>query len=136
MVFPTSTSSSAAAGSRSGPSSMSAAGPGARRPPPRARPPEVRALLVDPPGRVARAGQIMQEAGVTSRVTVAGQSFFDPLPAGADLYLLKSVLNDWPDEPTVAILRRCAQAARPDSSIVVLGGVSADETPRALDIDM
>jgi len=65
-----------------------------------------------------------------------GQSFFDPLPAGADLYLLKSVLNDWPDEPTVAILRRCAQAARPGSSIVVLGGVSADEAPRALGIDM
>src|ERR1035437_3042171 len=96
MVFPTTTSTSAAAGSRSAPSSMSAAGPGPRW----------------------------------------GQSFFDPLPAGADLYLLKSVLNDWPDEPTVAILRRCAQAARPDSSIVVLGGVSADETPRALDIDM
>ena len=45
-------------------------------------------------------------------MTVEGQSFFDPLPAGADLYLLKSVLNDWPDEPTVAILRRCAEAAR------------------------
>jgi hypothetical protein len=100
------------------------------------RHPQVRGILVDLPGTVARAGQIMTEAGVTGRVTVAGQSFFDPLPAGADLYLLKSVLNDWPDEPTVAILRRCAQAARPGSSIVVLGGVSADEAPRALGIDM
>jgi hypothetical protein len=100
------------------------------------RHPQVRGILVDLPGTVARAGEVLQEAGVAGRVTVAGQSFFDPLPAGADLYLLKSVLNDWPDEPTVAILRRCAQAARPDSSIVVLGGVSADETPRALDIDM
>jgi hypothetical protein len=78
----------------------------------------------------------MPDAGVASRISVVGQSFFDPLPAGADLYLLKSVLNDWPDEPTVAILRRCAQAARPGSSITVLGGVSADETPPALEIDM
>jgi hypothetical protein len=74
-------------------------------------------------------------------VTVKGQSFFDPLPAGADLYLLKSVLNDWPDEPTVAILRRCAEAAQPkegtkEGTIAVLGGVSADETPRSLGIDM
>jgi hypothetical protein len=69
-------------------------------------------------------------------VTVAGQSFFDPLPAGADLYLLKSVLNDWPDEPTVAILRRCAEAAGPAGRIVVLGGVSADEAPLSLGIDM
>jgi 2,7-dihydroxy-5-methyl-1-naphthoate 7-O-methyltransferase len=100
------------------------------------RHPQARGILVDLPGTVARAGQVMQEAGVTSRISVAGQSFFDPLPAGADLYLLKSVLNDWPDEPTVAILRRCAQAARPDSSIAVLGGVSADETRPALGIDM
>jgi 2,7-dihydroxy-5-methyl-1-naphthoate 7-O-methyltransferase len=69
-------------------------------------------------------------------VTLHGQSFFDPLPAGADLYLLKNVLNDWPDEQTVAILRRCAQAVRPAGRIAVLGGVSPDEAPRSLGIDM
>jgi hypothetical protein len=100
------------------------------------RHPQARGILVDLPGTVARAAPILAEAEVTGRVTVTGQSFFDPLPAGADLYLLKSVLNDWPDEPAVAILRRCAQAARPDSSIVVLGGVAADEAPRFLGIDM
>ena len=89
---------------------------------------------------MARAGEIIESFGVAGRMTVRGQSFFDPLPAGADLYLLKSVLNDWPDEPTVAILRRCAEAAeaatRPASAIAILGGVSADETPRSLGIDM
>ena len=60
----------------------------------------------------------------------------DPLPAGADLYLLKSVLNDWPDEETVAILRRCAQAAHPGGRVAVLGGVSPDDAPRSLGIDM
>jgi hypothetical protein len=51
--------------------------------------------------------------GVAGRVTMAGQSFFDPLPSGADLYLLRGVLNDWPDREAVAILTRCAGAARP-----------------------
>ncbi len=46
------------------------------------------------------------------------------------------MLNDWPDEPTVAILRRCAQAAQPGGRIAVLGGVAADEAPRSLGIDM
>jgi hypothetical protein len=69
-------------------------------------------------------------------VTISGQSFFGPLPAGAGLYLLKKVLNDWPDEPTVAILRRCADAARPDGKVVVLGGVSPDQTLPILAIDM
>ncbi len=49
---------------------------------------------------------------------------------------LKSVLNDWPDEQTVTILRRCAEAARPAGTVVVLGGVPPDQAPRLLAIDM
>jgi 2,7-dihydroxy-5-methyl-1-naphthoate 7-O-methyltransferase len=101
------------------------------------RHPHARGILVDLPGTVARAGEIIESFGIGDRMTVQGQSFFDPLPAGADLYLLKSVLNDWPDEPTVAILRRCAEAAAATrAAIAVLGGVSADEAPRSLGIDM
>ena len=100
------------------------------------RHPQARGTLVDLPGTVARADEVIASFGVAGRMTVKGQSFFEPLPAGAHLYLLKSVLNDWGDEPTVAILRRCAEAARPDGTVAVLGGVSADETPRSLGIDM
>ena len=105
--------------------------------------PHARGILVDLPGTVARAGEIIESFGVGDRMTAVGQSFFDPLPAGAELYLLKSVLNDWPDEPTVAILRRCAEAAEAavaaitaKAAIAILGGVSADEAPRSLGIDM
>jgi hypothetical protein len=100
------------------------------------RHPQAQGILVDLPGPVARSAEIMGEAGVAGRVTIQAQSFFDPLPSGADLYVLKSVLNDWPDEPTVAILSRCGQAVGPGGTIVVLGGVSADEAPRSLGIDM
>jgi SAM-dependent methyltransferase len=92
----------------------------------RARP-TVRGTLVDLPPTVARSGEIFQAAGVAARVTTVGQSFFDPLPAGADLYLLKSVLPDWPDREAMAILTRCAEAARPSGRIVVLSGVSPDD---------
>jgi 2,7-dihydroxy-5-methyl-1-naphthoate 7-O-methyltransferase len=98
------------------------------------RHPAAHGILVDLPGTVARAGEVIND--VADRVTLAGQSFFDPLPAGADLYLLKSVLNDWPDEPTVAILRRCAEAAHEETSIAILGGVAPDAAPRELGIDM
>lgn len=89
--------------------------------------PAVRGTLVDLPRTVARSGEIFQEAGVAERVTTVGQSFFDPLPGGADLYLLKGVLNDWPDREAMAILTRCADAARPAGRVVVLGGVAPDE---------
>ena len=90
--------------------------------------PRVRGTLLDLPRTVARSDAIFHAAGVTERVTTVGQSFFEPLPPGADLYLLKNVLADWPDSEATAILRRCAEAARPRGRIVVLGGVSPDET--------
>jgi hypothetical protein len=98
------------------------------------RHPRVTGTLVDFPGTVARAAKTIQE--VKDRITVSGRSFFDPLPAGADLYLLKKVLNDWPDEPTVAILRRCQEAAAPNGKVVIIGGVAPDQATPVLAIDM
>ncbi len=92
----------------------------------RARP-TLRGTLIDQPATVARSSEIFRAAGVSDRVTIVGQSFFDPLPAGADLYLLKSVLHDWPDREAIAILKRCALAARPAGRVVVIGGVSPEE---------
>jgi hypothetical protein len=64
------------------------------------------------------------------------QSFFDPLPAGADLYLLRGVLNDWPDREALAILRRCSEAARPAGRVVILKSVGPDEATKELNIEM
>lgn len=91
--------------------------------------PLIRGTLVDLPRTVERSAEIFQAAGVADRMTTAGQSFFDPLPPGADLYLLKNVLADWPDPEAAALLQRCAEAARPSGRLVVLGGVSPDENP-------
>jgi hypothetical protein len=101
----------------------------------RARP-AIHGTLVDLPATVARSAETFQAAGVAVRVTTIGQSFFDPLPAGADLYLLKKVLNDWPDREAVAILSRCAEAAHPAGRVVVLGGVGPDDARRGLAIEM
>jgi len=96
----------------------------------RARP-RVRGTLVDRPATVARSAATFEQAGVADRVTVVGQSFFDPLPGGRDLYLLKNVLADWPDREALALLTRCAEAARPTGRLVVLGGVTGDAQPQA-----
>lgn len=93
----------------------------------RARP-AIHGTLVDLPRTVARAGAILQASGVGDRIKVVGQSFFDPRPSGADLYLLKSILNDWPDHEAKLILSRCAEAAHPGGRLVILGGVSADDS--------
>jgi hypothetical protein len=98
--------------------------------------PWLRGTLVDKPRTAARSAPIFAEAGVSDRAATAGQSFFDPLPPGADVYLLKSVLNDWPDAEALAILRRCAEAARPGGRVLLLSGVIADGAPRRLTLEM
>ena len=92
----------------------------------RARP-DVRGTLVDLPRTVARSHEVFQAAGVADRVTNVAQSFFDPLPGGADLYILKGVLDDWPDREATAILTRCAEAARPSGRLVVFTGAGPGE---------
>jgi hypothetical protein len=90
--------------------------------------PGTRGILVDLPRTVARSAELLQAAGVADRVTTAGQSFFDPLPPGGDIYMMKSVLADWPDAEAEQLLRRCAEAARPNGRVVVLSGVTPNAT--------
>jgi hypothetical protein len=98
--------------------------------------PHLHGTLIDLPRTIARSAESFAAAGLTDRVTTIGQSFFDPLPPGADLYILKSILNDWPDPDAITILRRCAEAARPDGRILILGGASADDhAPTGLTIE-
>ena len=89
--------------------------------------PGIRGTLVDLPRVVARSDEIFRAAGVADRAAAVGQSFFDPLPAGKDVYLLKSVLGDWPDREAKAILKRCADAARPSGRVISLNGITPDE---------
>jgi SAM-dependent methyltransferase len=98
--------------------------------------PHIRGTLVDLPRTVARSGEAFRSAGVSERVTAIGRSFFEPLPSGADLYLLRGVLNDWPDREAAAILKRCAEAARPAGRVVVLKSVGPEAEPKRLEIEM
>jgi SAM-dependent methyltransferase len=91
--------------------------------------PAIRGTLVDLPATVARSAETFAAAGVADRVTATAQSFFDPLPAGADVYLLRKVINDWPDPEAVAILQRCADAVPPGGRVVVIGGVAPADRP-------
>jgi hypothetical protein len=97
--------------------------------------PASRGVLVDRPATVLRSAEIFREAGVEGRASVSGQSFFDVLPA-ADLYIVRGVLNDWPDEDCVAILKRCADGLRPGGRVVVIKGIAADHAPRDIMIEM
>jgi SAM-dependent methyltransferase len=91
---------------------------------------------IDMPATVARSKNTFDSTGIAERVRTSGQSFFDPLPRGADVYYLKNIINDWPDKDTMALLKRCAEAARPNGRVILLSGVSPDGTRSPLTIEM
>ncbi|BFP53430.1 methyltransferase [Streptomyces fimicarius] len=82
--------------------------------------PSLRATLVDLPAASGGAGRLLAEAGVADRCEIVAGSFFEPLPAGADVYLLSTILHDWSDEASRAILRRCAEAAGEHGRVLVV----------------
>jgi O-methyltransferase/methyltransferase family protein len=85
-----------------------------------ARHPAMRGVLFDQPHVVADAGPILEAAGVADRCAVEGGSFFDEVPAGADAYLLKSILHDWDDRKCGEILRTCRRAMLPGATLLVV----------------
>ncbi len=49
---------------------------------------------------------------------------------------MRGILNDWPDRDATAILRRCAEAARPTGRVVVLKSVIPDGARSGLTSEM
>ncbi|WP_415362533.1 methyltransferase [Saccharothrix sp. BKS2] len=85
--------------------------------------PGLRGHLVDLEPTAAEARRTFGAHGLDERARVTAGSFFDPLPAGADAYLLCDVLHNWDDEHAGLVLARCAEAARPGGRVLVVEGI-------------
>ncbi len=68
-----------------------------------------------------------QPAALKERVTFTAHDFFNPQPVQADIYLIKLILHDWPDEECVKILRGLVPAMRPGSRVFFLDFVGKQE---------
>lgn len=66
--------------------------------------PGIHGSLVDLEPVVATAREFLASAGLEDRVTVEAGDFFTSVPAGADCYLLASVIHNWNDDQALAIL--------------------------------
>lgn len=82
--------------------------------------PRLLGIVFDRPTVVAEAVAETKRAGLEDRTGVVAGDFFESVPAGADLYLLKRILHDWDDASCVTILRRCCEAMAPRGRIAVI----------------
>jgi len=88
-----------------------------------------RGVLFDQPHVLERAKVWIEEAGVASRCTLHGGSFFDGVPGGADLYVLQHVLHDWSDQHCATILRRCRKAMGTGGTLLIIERVLPEDNP-------
>jgi len=85
-----------------------------------ARVPGARGVLFDRPEIIGKAKGAIAASGFAGRIELAGGDFLATAPEGGDLYLLKSILHDWPDDACETILRNVHRAAAPDSRLLVI----------------
>ncbi len=91
--------------------------------------PDARGVLFDLPSVVAGAGPVLEAAGVASRCTVTGGSFFDSVPEGGDAYLLKTIIHDWEEASALTILRNVRTAMAPNGKLLLLELVLPEGAP-------
>lgn len=82
--------------------------------------PDMKGVLFDQPAVIEGAKKQIEAAGVTGACQVIGGDFFEEIPGGGDLYLLKSVIHDWDDERAIKILRNCNQAMKGKSKLLLI----------------
>jgi SAM-dependent methyltransferase len=85
-----------------------------------ARFPQLSGALLEHPAVAARLEEASVPAKLKRRYRVIAGDFFQELPTGYDLILLRWVLCDWEDSGCLAILQNCRRALAPGGRIVIV----------------
>ena len=81
--------------------------------------PNLTGAVLDLPPVEPEATAALKEAGLEDRAAFVPGSFFDPLPAGYDTYVISRVLTDWGDEDALRIMTRAAEVVGTGRVLVV-----------------
>lgn len=87
---------------------------------------QARGVLFDLPEVVAGAPALLREYGVEHRIRIDPGSFFESAPEGADAYVLKHIIHDWPDDDAVRILQNVRTAAHRGARVLLIEFVIPD----------
>jgi O-methyltransferase domain/Dimerisation domain len=91
--------------------------------------PLVRGTLFEQSDIAQIAATHFDKLGLSSRCSVVSGNFFVSVPNGADAYLLKWILHDWPDAAAIRILEKCREALAPNGRIVIVEHAIDDNNP-------
>jgi hypothetical protein len=87
-----------------------------------ARNPHMRGTLYDVP-RVVEGAKDGPLKPLMERCTVASGDMFSSVPAGADAYIMKHIIHDWPDDLCLKILKACRKSVNAGGRVLVVDWV-------------
>jgi hypothetical protein len=79
-----------------------------------------RGVVFDLPNVLETSGDVTVGSSLEGRMEVQAGDFFESVPAGGDLYMLKSVLHDWDDESSVKILQNVHRVMEKHSRLLII----------------
>lgn len=88
--------------------------------------PGARGILFDQP-HVVQAAKL--DGPLKERIELQGGSFFEGVPAGADVYVMKHIIHDWEESKCLTILKHIRDAIPKNGKLVL---VEAVVTPRGI----
>ncbi len=89
--------------------------------------PTTTGVLFDQPAVAEAARTTIDTAGLADRCTATAGDFFHRIVPGGDVYLLKSVIHDWPDDQATTILTNCRAAMREDARLLLVERVVPED---------
>jgi SAM-dependent methyltransferase len=83
---------------------------------------------------------VIAAEGFADRCDLVSGDFFEAVPEGADLHLLKQIVHDWDDARATRLLQNCHRALAPGGKLLLVEMVvPADNRPspaQAMDLNM
>ena len=101
--------------------------------------PAMRGILLEQAHVATGARSYLKSQGLDERCSVVEGDLFEDFPAGADAYVMKSIVHDWPDARSVAILKNCRRALGAHGRVILIERVLptlAKDAPDTVRVDL
>jgi hypothetical protein len=102
--------------------------------------PHLQGVLFDQSTVVDGAGESLKKQDINHRVELVPGDFFESVPAGADIYIMKHIIHDWNDDESVKILQNIHSAMNEKGKVLIVEMVvpegNAPSPSKVMDVQM
>lgn len=96
-------------------------------------------ILFDLPS-VIEGANLIKDNNLSERCELVAGNFFESIPKGGDIYIMKHVIHDWDDERSLKILRNCHQSMNENGKVLLFEAVVPEKNipsfSKILDLEM